>query len=67
MNDADGAPILDPWRDILGIDVPVRRLQELTVAYADILAAIRTLRELDLGDVHPAVIFHPVSGGTERA
>lgn len=58
-----GAP-LDPYRDILGLEVTPERLEVDLVAFADILAELRKLRSLDLSDVHPAVIFDPT--GDER-
>jgi hypothetical protein len=61
--ETNGAPALDPFRDILGIDVPDDRRAELTAAYGAILAEIRLLRSLDLTDVHPAVVFSPLGQG----
>jgi len=57
MNDSP----LDPFKDILGIDVTPERLQENLAAYRSILAEIQKLRELDLTDIHPAVIFEPTA------
>ena len=57
MNDSP----LDPFKDILGIDVTPERLQENLAAYRGILAEIQKLRELDLTDIHPAVIFEPTA------
>lgn len=51
----------DPYRDILRLDLPPARLEEALAAYAVILASIRKLRELDLTDVHPAVVFEPTA------
>lgn len=56
-----GAP-LDPYRDILGLEVTPERLKANLVAFADILAELRKLRSLDLTTVHPAVVFDPTSG-----
>lgn len=57
----------DPFRDILGLDVPEDRLAHDLRAYADVLEAIRKLRELDLTDVHPAVVFDPLAGWPEES
>ena len=39
-----GAP-LDPYRDILGLDVTPERLEQNLAAFADILTELRKLRE----------------------
>ncbi|HTT36137.1 MAG TPA: hypothetical protein VMH32_00560 [Burkholderiales bacterium] len=52
---------MDPYKDLLGIDLPLERLQHDLAAYRDILEQIRKLRELDLTDVHPAVVFEPTA------
>jgi hypothetical protein len=49
----------DPYQDVLGIDLPTERREEVLAAYRDILAQIRKLRALDLTDLHPAVVFEP--------
>lgn len=54
-------PTLDPWKDVLGVDVAPERLHENLGAYRDILAEIVKLRSLDLTDVPPAVIFDPTA------
>jgi hypothetical protein len=48
---------LDLLSEILGTGVSAERLAENLVAYRDILAEIRKLRELDLSDLHPVVVF----------
>ena len=50
---------LDPWQDILDVQVDEERLSHNLRAYRTILHEIRKLRDLDLTDVHPAVIFEP--------
>ena len=50
---------MDPFKDILGLDLPPERLDEDLKAFVDILAELRRLRELDLTEVHPAVVFDP--------
>jgi hypothetical protein len=52
---------LDPYRDILGIDVSGSRLQENLEAFRTIAAEIRKLRALDLTTVHPAIVFDPTA------
>lgn len=51
----------DPYKHLLGLDLPPERLQEVLAAYGDILGDIRKLRTLDLTDVHPAVVFEPTA------
>jgi hypothetical protein len=52
---------LDPFKDILGVDLTPQRLAENLASYDAILKEIRKLRELDLTDVHPAIVFEPTS------
>jgi putative NADH-flavin reductase len=52
---------LDPFKDILGVDFTPQRLAENLASYDAILKEIRKLRELDLTDVHPAIVFEPTS------
>ena len=52
---------LDPFNDILGVEVTSERLRENLAAYRSILAEIQKLRQLDLTDIHPAVIFDPTA------
>ena len=65
MTNTSEKPPLDPYKDILGVDFTPERLDENLQAFADILNAICKLRELDLTDVHPAVIFDPADGYTD--
>ncbi len=51
----------DVYRDILGLDLPPERLKELLAAYRTVATEIQRLRELDLTDVHPAIIFEPTA------
>jgi len=46
-------------KEIIGLDLPDAELAEELVAFADIAAAIRRLRMLDLTDIHPVVIYDP--------
>src|SRR3954469_12482996 len=52
---------LEPFKDILGVDTTPERLEGNLQAYRSILAEIQKLRELDLTDIHPAVIFEPTA------
>jgi hypothetical protein len=51
----------DPYENVLGLDLPPERLQEVLAAYRDILAEIDKLRTLDLTDTHPAILFEPTA------
>jgi hypothetical protein len=51
----------DPYRDILGIEVTPERLQENLAAFDDIRREIVKLRQLDLTDIHPALVFEPTA------
>jgi hypothetical protein len=46
---------------LIGTPVGRERLQELITAYEPILSEIVKLRELDLTEVHPAIIFEPTA------
>lgn len=50
-------------RALAGLALDDARLAALHAAYAPIAAEIARLRELDLEDVHPAVVFRPEIGG----
>ncbi len=52
---------LDPYKELIGLDLPPERLSEVLADYGDILAEIRKLRTLNLTDVHPAVVFEPTA------
>ena len=51
----------DVCRDRLGLDLPPARLEELLTAYRTVAMEIARLRELDLTDTHPAIIFEPTA------
>jgi hypothetical protein len=53
---------VDAFREILGLDLPEDRVDADLQAFKDIGEAIRKLRERDLTNVHPAVIFRPDRG-----
>lgn len=44
-----------------GTTLGSERLRDVIAAYAPMLEEIARLRELDLRDVHPAVIFEPTA------
>ena len=46
-------------QEIIGLELEEAELAEEIAAFADIAAAIRRLRELDLTLVHPVVIYDP--------
>jgi hypothetical protein len=52
----------DPFKDIIGVDFDPARLGENLQAFMPILDEIKKLRNLDLTEVHPAVIFDPAQG-----
>jgi hypothetical protein len=53
---------MDLWTDIIGLDLPPERREELLAAFQPIAEEIARLRALDLTDVHPAVVFDPTLG-----
>ena len=57
MND----PLLDPYRDIIGVTYTPERLEANLATFRDILREIELLRQLDLADVHPAIVFEPTA------
>jgi len=59
MTRKSDVPDLDPFRDILGLDLSAERLGEDLKTFSDILVELRKLRGLDLTETHPAVIFDP--------
>lgn len=46
---------------LTGTTVGPERLVEVVAAYEPILSEIAKLRELDLTEVHPAIIFEPTA------
>ncbi len=54
-------PTAELWRDVTDVQVSPARLTNNLAAYAEILKEIQKLRELDLTDTHPAVIFEPTA------
>jgi hypothetical protein len=61
MSESGADRELDPYRDILGLNLPPERLSEVLQAYRSVLEEIEKLRQLDLTDIHPAVIFEPTA------
>ena len=53
---------IDAFEEILGLDLSEDRIDADLQAFQDISQAIRKLRERDLTNVHPAVIFRPDRG-----
>jgi len=52
---------IDPWTDVMGLELTPERRAVVLEAYRDVLAEIAKLRTLDLTDVHPCVIFEPTA------
>lgn len=46
---------------LTGTTVGPKRLMEVVAAYEPILSEIAKLRELNLAEVHPAIIFEPTA------
>lgn len=46
---------------LTGTTIGSQRLLEVVAAYEPILLEIAKLRELDLAEVHPAIIFEPTA------
>ena len=57
MND----PLLDPYLDIIGVTFTPERLEANLATFRDILREIEKLRQLDLTDAHPAIVFEPTA------
>ena len=55
---------IDAFKEILGLDLSEDRIDADLQVFKDISDAIRKLRERDLTNVHPAVIFRPDRGGS---
>lgn len=49
---------LDP-NVLTGLDLPPARMLEVAREFAAIRREIAKLRELDLGETHPAVVYRP--------
>lgn len=47
-------------KHLTGLDIPIDRLTEVAQEFVAIRAEIEKLRELDLDETHPAVVFRPV-------
>jgi putative NADH-flavin reductase len=56
---AEQTPSLDLMGDIIAAHVSAERFQQNLVAFRDVLSEIKKLRQLDLTEVHPAIIFDP--------
>ena len=54
-------PASDLWRAVTDVQVSPARLTSNLAAYSEILKEIQKLRELDLTDTHPAIIFEPTA------
>jgi hypothetical protein len=56
----------DIFKDLFGVNFDPDRLHENLQSFSDILGEIKKLRELDLTDVHPVVVFDPTYGYPEE-
>lgn len=54
-------PLSGHIETLTGTTVGPERLVEVVAAYGPILSEIAKLRELDLAEVHPAIIFEPTA------
>lgn len=45
---------------LTGLDLPLERLTEVAREFETIRSEIEKLRELDLEETHPAIVFHPL-------
>jgi hypothetical protein len=61
MQELSPNPSLDPLEDILGAHFAPDRLKENLSAFREVLKEIQKLRELDLTDVHPVIIYDPLT------
>jgi hypothetical protein len=52
---------LPSLEQICGLSLTPERLNEVLNAYMDILVEIRKLRDLELTDVHPPILFDPLA------
>jgi hypothetical protein len=52
---------LDSLVDALGIELDAERRAAVLAAFQPIAQEIAKLRSLDLTDVHPAIVFSPLS------
>lgn len=53
---------MDPFRDILGLELPPEQYEAELAVFRTIAEEIRKLRSLDLTEVHPAVVYDPLLG-----
>lgn len=49
----------DLMREVIGLTLPPARASELLASFAPVLAEIEKLRALDLGALHPPILFDP--------
>jgi hypothetical protein len=57
MSDSDP----DLYRDIFAVAFTPERLRENLAVFDDIRREIEKLRQIDLTDVHPAIVFEPTA------
>jgi hypothetical protein len=61
MTDPESNRPLDPYADILGLELPPERLAEVLDAFRGVLEELRKLRALNLTDIYPSIIFEPTA------
>lgn len=61
MEKSSSAPSLHPFEDILGARFTPDRMEENLKAFSEVLKEIQKLRELDLTDIHPVIIYDPLT------
>ncbi|MDA3857669.1 MAG: hypothetical protein PF480_05405 [Roseovarius sp.] len=48
---------------LTGLTLSPERFAEVAAAFVEIRTEIARMRSLDLAEIHPAVVFHPIVGG----
>ncbi|MBF6570754.1 MAG: hypothetical protein IVW54_17955 [Candidatus Binataceae bacterium] len=67
MSEPEPRRELNPYRHILGLDLPPERLSEVLQAFRAVLDEVEKLRQLDLTEIHPAIIFEPTAAYRKRS
>lgn len=47
-------------KQVTGLDLPPERFLEVLKEFKAILVEIEKLRQLDMGETHPAIIYRPI-------
>ena len=51
---------------LTGLDLPPERLEEVALEFQAIRIEIEKLRQLDMEETHPAVVFRPIAREHKR-